>query len=140
MAPRSVKPVVGIKGMDIVMSNLNKEIVKIKVGGMKGLIEAAILIRRDMDKTPPLIPIAKKSGGNLRASWFTETIKSIQGFGILMGFSANYAVFVHEMVDQSGRKINWSRPGSGPKFFEKAIKRNKDKILQIIGNNARIKK
>ena len=137
MTPRSVKPVVGIKGMDIVMSNLNKEIAKIKVGAAAGLLEAAILIRRNMDKTPPLIPIDE---GNLRASWFTETIKSIQGFGVLMGFSANYATFVHEMVDRVGKKINWSRPGSGPKFFEKSIKRNKDKILQIIGNNARIKK
>ena len=133
---KSVNPNVGIKGMDVVLANLNREIVKMKVGAGAGLIEAAILIRRDMDKTPRLIPV---DTGNLRASWFVNTVKSINWFGILMGFSANYATFVHEMVDQSGRKINWSRPGSGPKFFEKAIKRNKDKILQIIGNNARIK-
>ena len=133
---KSVNPNVGIKGMDVVLANLNKEIMKIEGRSMKGLIEAAILIRRDMDKTPPLIPIDL---GNLRASWFTEAIRNVKGFGLLIGFSANYAVFVHEMLDKLNKKINWSRPDSGPKFFEAALKRNKEKILQIIGNNARIK-
>ncbi len=163
---KSVNPNVGIKGMDIVLSNLNREIVKMKVGAGAGLIESAILIRRDMDKTPPLIPIHL---GNLRASWFTVTgfggagsqggavgtFKGpqaaelateradavsegsgiAQGLMILMGFSANYAMWVHENI---GAKFQ--RPGAGAKFFEASLKRNKDKILQILGNNARIKK
>ena len=66
-------------------------------------------------------------------------ISSIRFPVLIMGFGANYAVFVHEMVDKSGVKINWSRPGSGPKFFESAINRNKDKVLQIIRDNAKIK-
>ena len=55
---------------------------------------------------------------------------------VMMGFSAFYAVFVHEMVGP----INWSRPGSGAKWFEKAIKRKKNEILKIIAESARIKK
>ena len=171
---KSVKPNVGIKGMDVVLSNLNKEITKMKIGASVGLIEASILIRRDMDKTPPLIPIDL---GNLRASWFTVTgrgfgvgsrggtagtfrgpdagkhaaeraqaisegrgiASAYKGLMLLMGFSANYALFVHEMIDRKSKKINWNRPGSGAKFFEDSLKRNKNKILQIIGNNARIK-
>jgi hypothetical protein len=35
--------------------------------------------------------------------------------------------------------VNWSRPNSGPKFFESAVKRNKDKILKTIADNAKIK-
>ena len=135
----SVNPNTGIKGTDIVLANLNREVMKIKARTGAGLIEAAIFIRRDMDKTSPLIPIGPT--GNLRASWFTNPIRGIgkKMIALLMGFNANYAVFVHEMVDKESKKINWSRPGSGPKFFEKALKRNHKKILRIIGTNARIK-
>ena len=174
---KSVNPNVGIKGMDIVLSNLNKEIVKMKAGAGVGLIEAAILIRRDMDKSFPKIPIDL---GNLRASWFTVTgygvgagsrggtagtftgkdagkhsaerasavsegrgvASAYKGLMLMMGFSANYATFVHENVGakffgRGGKKPG--RPGSGAKFFEASLKKNKQAILQIIGNNARIK-
>ncbi len=137
---KSINPNTGIKGMDIVLANLNREIAKIKIRTGAGLIEAAIMIRRDMDKTSPLIPIGPT--GNLRASWFTNPVREFgkKMIALLIGFSANYAVFVHEMVDRGSKKINWSRPGSGPKFFEAALKRNHKKILKIIGNNARIKR
>jgi len=143
---RSVNPNTGVNGMDIVLSNLNRKIREIQGLSMRGLIEASILIRRDMDETPPLIPV---DTGNLRASWTFETFHSSKGPTILMGFTANYALFVHEMLENrfgstfgagsiSGKEINWSRPGSGPKFFESALKRNVDKILETIKNNVRI--
>ena len=167
---KSVNPNVGIKGMDVVLANLNKEIMKIEARSGVGLIESAILIRQDMDKISPKIPV---DFGNLRASWFTVTshgfgagsqggtgmpfsgpkagelaseraqavsegrgiAKTVtKGLAVLMGFSANYALFVHENMG-----ANFKRPGSGAKFFEVTLKRNKEKILQIIGNNARIK-
>jgi len=132
MAIRTVKPVTGLKGMDVVLSNLNKEILAIKGRSMAGLIEAAILIRRGMDKTSPMIPV---DTGNLRDSWFTNPIREGDKFGLLIGFSANYAVFVHEAVD-----ANFQRPGAGAKFFEASLKRNKDEVLGIIQRNAKIRK
>jgi len=125
-----------LQGMSTVMANLNKEILKIEGRSMKGLIESAIIIRRDMEKTPPLIPI---DTGNLRASWFTSPIKVPGRIGLLIGFNANYAVFVHEMIDKEGKKINWNRPGSGPKFFEASLTRNEKLILQTIRDNAYIR-
>jgi hypothetical protein len=157
----------GIKGFDEVIRNLNAEIEQIKERSMKGLIKSAIIIRRDMDRTPPLIPVDK---GNLRASWFVVTTKGLesakpafkgvtnsvtqklndsydqavaeaQGMAagktsfIVIGFGANYASPVHEMIGD----INWNRPNSGPKFFEAAIKRNSAKIVETIKNNAQIK-
>ena len=134
--PKSIKPNTGIKGLDIVLSNLNKEIKAIEGRSMQGLIRAAIILRADMDTTPPLIPI---DTGNLRSSWFTTNFRQGTMFGLTMGFSANYAVFVHEMVDKGSKVINWSRPDSGPKFFEASLKRNKERILQEIADNATIK-
>jgi len=55
---------------------------------------------------------------------------------VLFGFSAKYAAPVHEMPNST----NWSRPGSGRKFFEKAIYRNIKNIVKVIQKEARIKK
>lgn len=62
-----------LKGMDVVMANLNREIENIKNGSMKGLILAAAHIRRktnDEGNAANLTPIDK---GNLNASWFVVT-------------------------------------------------------------------
>jgi hypothetical protein len=126
-----------LKGMDRVNKNLNTAIQGIKRRSLAGLIDASITVRRDMDRTPPLIPIGRT--GNLRGSWFTSPMKTIHGSALTMGFSANYAIMVHEMVDRKNRKINWSRPGSGPKFYEKALDRNHAVMLKDIQNQARIK-
>ena len=105
-----------------------------------GAILAAALIRRDMDMTPPVIPV---DTGNLRATWFTVT--SLMGSGpvpaeaaamargrtlLVMGFSAAYALQVHERKWKTGK-----RPGSGPKFLEASVKRNKDRAIKIIAGH-----
>ena len=54
---------------------------------------------------------------------------------VVMGFSANYAGWVHEMVGN----IAWQRPGSGSKFFQAAIRRNFRPVLEEIRKNAQVK-
>lgn len=131
-----------IKGIEQVESRLNKEIQKIVGRSRKGLIEAAILIRNDMDKTPPVIPVRF---GNLRSSWFTTPVRTGVGIGLTIGFSANYATYVHERVEGAPwgegvvGSINWNRPNSGPKFFEAALNRNHQVILETIRKNAKVK-
>lgn len=130
-----------IKGFDKVNRNLNKEIKGIKGRTMKGLIESAIIIRVDMDKTPPKIPV---DTGNLRASWFTFQLRTLKGIGLIMGFSANYAFVVHERVegapwgDGTVGKIDWNRSGSGPKFLQASLFRNAPLVLATIQKNARV--
>jgi len=126
-----------IEGLANVMANLNKEINAIKGRTMGGLLEGAVIIRYDMDKTEPKIPI---DTGNLRASWFTSPLKKLSTIALLIGFSANYAIFVHELVDKVGKLVKWNRPGSGPKFFEASIKRNTKQVLEAIQRNAKIPK
>jgi len=132
--------------MDIILSNLNKEIRNIEGRSMKGLIQAAIIIRNDMENTPPLIPV---DTGHLRSSWFTSPLRKDSMIGLLMGFNANYAVFVHEMIGPGkpgwrygpgkGKK-RWyiPRPKAGPKFLEASLKRNKDNVLKEIRDNVQI--
>lgn len=125
-----------IRGLKEVEANLNREIRGIKNRSRKGLINAAITVRRDMDRTEPLVPIGRT--GNLHASWFTAPLRTLRGPALQIGFEANYAAAVHEMVDR-GRHIDWSRPGSGPKYLEKALDRNKLEMLKDIQREARVR-
>jgi len=130
----------GIKGIDNVMAGLEKALVKLNGNGAVGLRMAVALIRADMDKTPPLIPVKTN---NLRGSWFTEFTKNLQGGQVVVfGFSANYAVYVHERLPGAPwgagtvpDDIDWSRPNSGPKFLEASVKRNAEEALHIIADN-----
>jgi len=60
---------------------------------------------------------------------------------MILGFTANYAMWVHENVDaqffgRGGKKPG--RPESGAKFFEAHLDKNYKKILEIIAANTKI--
>ena len=118
----------GITGFSKVMANLNAEIAAMEAASMKGLIRGTIIVQRSMETTPPLIPLDL---GNLRSSWFNYGFRTGLGPTRVIGFSANYAVFIHEDM----KPKNFKRPGSGPKFLEYAIKRNQPEILAAIAGN-----
>lgn len=121
-----------MKGLNQVLSNLSKEGKKIEGKTMKGLLRSAILIRRDMDRTPPLIPV---DIGNLRASWFVLShYMSGRKAAVTIGFTAEYAFVVHENVNP---KVQWKRPNSGPKFLEASLKRNFKIMLGILASEAK---
>ena len=52
---------------------------------------------------------------------------------IIFGYSVNYALWVHEMMDAT-----FKRPGSGPKWFETAIKNQTSNVLKILQETAKI--
>jgi hypothetical protein len=120
----------GLIGMDALMQGLNNRLSKMNAYSLNGMREVAAIIREDMEKTPPVVPV---DTGNLRASWFTEFVKRVKGgFGMIFGFGANYAFWVHENINP---EVKWNRAGSGPKFLQAAIKRNFKRILMILGNS-----
>jgi len=53
---------------------------------------------------------------------------------VRIGFSASYAIFVHEAVG-----IEFRRPGSGAKFLESSLKNKAKEGLSIIRSEARIR-
>jgi hypothetical protein len=115
---------VGIRGTEEVKKNLTRIMGKRRIASMKGLILAAAFIRRDMELVPPLIPV---DTGALRASWFATPGFALGKPFIVMGFSAPHAIFAHEIDWTEGK-----RPGSGPKFLQSALNRNRRKITKII--------
>jgi hypothetical protein len=54
---------------------------------------------------------------------------------VIMGFSANYGIYVHENINPD---IKWNRAGSGPKFFQSSISSKRGKMLKTIQRSARI--
>lgn len=53
---------------------------------------------------------------------------------VIMGYSANYAIYVHE--NMAARK--WKREASGPKWFQESVYRNSAKMLGIIKKNIQL--
>jgi len=55
---------------------------------------------------------------------------------LMMGYSVNYAGFVHEFISEM--TINWKRPGSGAKWLETHLKAESGKIVEIISEQANV--
>jgi len=70
----------------------------------------------------------------LRASTFVEPTRYYsKGASVTFGYACDYAAAVHEMMQSpSGNEINWKRVNSGPKFFESSLKRNTDRVVEIV--------
>ena len=117
-------------GIENVMKGLNTKLLEYEVKGSQGLRSAAFLVLNDTEKTSPKTPVGKT--GVLRGSRFVSTVQNIKTRvkTVVLGFSANYAIYVHENLTA----MNWNRPGSGPKFLEASLKRNTFKILLVIRN------
>jgi len=121
-----------IDGIQEVSENINAALALIKARSAAGLTLAAKYVLNDADSgTSPLVP---EDLGPLRASHFQTSHTSTNGDPyVRLGYNANYAAAVHEMMESpSGKPINWTRPGSGPKFLEASLKRNEKKILEIV--------
>lgn len=116
----------GLYGIENVMRGLNDKLRELEINGGEGLKQAAAYILNDTDKTSPKVPV---DVGNLRASRHVSEVQNIRTRkrAVVFGFSANYAVFVHENVG-----ANFKRPGAGAKFFEASLKRNVYKSVLII--------
>jgi len=66
-----------IKGLNIVLTRLNREIEQIEGRSVQGLIKGAGYVRRKTEKSFPKVP---RDLGNLKASWFVVTASgAVQG-------------------------------------------------------------
>lgn len=127
-----------LDGVENVTANINAVLRKMKLSGHKGLLSAANYVLTDADiGQSPLVPALT---GHLRSTRFAEPLTTAKGEPfVVLGYTANYAAAVHEMmVAPSGKLINWSRPGSGPKFLQASLTRNADKIAIIVAKHVEL--
>ena len=129
MAIAKQKPL-RLEGLDEVLRNLDKEVKGIRGRNRKGMQAAGLFIKGESMEHTPVSP----DGGVLVNSAFFSTIEAPKGAILRIGYTAKYAPFVHEMPESN----NFTKPDTGPKFLEKAVKNHMAKILEIIRNRTKI--
>jgi hypothetical protein len=70
------------------------------------------------------------------AEMLSEAQTDPSKISVIMGYSANYGLYVHEM--EKNKQIHWTTAGTGGQWLEEAFKRNQKKILKIIQDNAKL--
>lgn len=151
-----------LKGVDKFMRNFDKEVRQLRGRTLDGMIAAVIELQREAEPGTPI------DTGNLRASWFTVSIrgeektqivvtkfedsqaqsnhrsvkaraqsavKELNKFYqpvVLFGYTANYAVFVHENVD-----AKFKRPGAKARWLYLAMQTSRQKMLNAIAEKAK---
>lgn len=120
---------VTMTGADKMLRRFNREVQQIKGRTRQGMRAAALLVRRESQKICPV------DTGNLRGSAYTEVYDNLRkGPGAEIGYTAYYAPYVHEMPED----FNFKRPGSGPKFLERALLENTERIKTIITSHTKV--
>ncbi len=144
-------------GLDELVANFNREVIKIKGLSEVGLIKMAIMIERSWNYDAPVIPV---DTNNLRQSWFAITqVKSHSAPHNFKGKNAanvqastnETLAYAKTIVDGAlgkptlvmGFGANYAaevestdkhyrRPNSGSHFFQGALNRNRDKIMTTL--------
>lgn len=117
---------VRIDGIGKVLKNLNRSVVGIKSKSRQGLQAAALLV---LGTSKELTPV---DTGNLRGGTYTKLFGGRDNPGAEIGYTAAYAVFVHERTE-----LHHKAPTQA-KFLETALKQKAKRVLEIIRKTARI--
>lgn len=118
-----------LRGMSTVLGNVSRQMAKVKVKGQGALARAALLVKR---KSMELCPVGDT--GNLVNSHETEVVPSGLSLKAEIRVTADYAIYVHEMPET----YHFRKPGSGPKFLERALYENQKAIFDILAKEGRI--
>lgn len=116
-----------ITGQKNVLKNLNRAITKIEGNTAKGMLAAGLFVEGESNEIVP-----QRLGGLINSS-FTAVGRIAKRIVVRVGYTVNYAPFVHEMPETN----SFTKPGTGPKFLFKAVTKNSRQILQIIRARAK---
>lgn len=119
---------VAIKGISEVLKALRDVRTQMAMARRAALTKIGVIIKADAVRKAPV------DTGNLRNSAYYE----VENDKVRIGFSAAYAAFVHENVEEKLRgqpRTSGSKKGNywdsgGSKFLENAVKENQDRIMQ----------
>lgn len=107
-----------IEGLDSVMAALNEQIGQIEGRTTGGLLAGGLIIQREAQKRTPVLT------GNLKGSAYTRKTPEDDKV-VEVGFSAAYALFVHENLEAH-------HTNGQAKFLESAADDTKDQVLEAI--------
>jgi hypothetical protein len=120
-----------IGGADSVLKNLIREDRRVRGQMMRGLKKAGLTLQRESQR---LVPV---DTGNLKASAFVRE----DGDSVVVGYTASYALYVHEAVGMvlrgvprsHGKGRYWDPQGRAQaKFLEEPARRLKPQLMEMI--------
>lgn len=113
-----------ISGLDTVLMNLNREILKIKGRNRAGMAAVGLMIKgRSIQRAP-------ERTGHLRGSFHQRSWDDTRGVGVTIYNTAAYAPHVHE-IEREYRGGEW-------KFIENPIKESREEIFETLRKFATI--
>jgi len=99
----------------------------------KASFDVGWLILRDAKNK---IPKAPRDIGDLHASGAVHPL-GWGKLGAVLGFNKDYAAKWHELPQARADKVNWSLPGSGPKYLESKLSMYKNDYIRFIAQKIR---
>jgi len=126
---------VPINGLDELLSRLKKANTAIRPNVAKAVYQFAEEVMEDSKNggsagvvVPVLTGALMNSGKVLPPTDNGSQIEVVMGYG---DESAPYALYVHEELDaKNGGAINWTRPGSGPKYLTRPLESKQSELPQ----------
>lgn len=115
-----------VTGANMVIANIRKTGIKMGVGMERGLIRAGRFLQRESQLIVPV------DTSNLKNSAFTRNIGGC-GFSadVLVGYTANYAVYVHEDLNAH------HKTGKSAKYLERPAREKRGEIIAIINEEVK---
>ena len=110
-----------LRGLKQTFANMEAELKAVDRRTMSGLMASGLKVQRLSQTRVPV------EYGNLKGSAFTRKVEGRQA--VQVGYTASYAVFVHEDMEQSwkgkprasGLGVYWG-PSGGPKYLENPLR------------------
>lgn len=115
-----------ISGVNKVLNNLNKEVLGMRNRSRAGMRTVGFMVKATSLSLTPV------DTGNLRGGAYMRSYDTPDGPGAEIGYTAAYAVFVHERTELHHKSPTQS------KFLEEALKRDEKRILEIIRKTAKV--
>lgn len=126
-----------LRGLDQVMTRLNEEVSTIKGRTLDGLMAGGLIVQGEAQRRVPV------EHGTLRASAYTRKSPRYS-LAIEVGFSAAYAVFVHENMEakwrgkprRSGLGVYWG-PAGEPRYLANAVTAKHAEVVSVVASRAK---
>jgi len=111
-----------VNGLDTILRNLNGAIDDIEGGTIEGLLAGGLIIERTAKRYVPVLT------GNLKNSGYTRKVgpRTVE-----VGFSAAYAVFVHENLEARHRN-------GQSKYLQRAVVEKRTDVLEQVQRRAKV--
>lgn len=132
-----------VTGAEVIFRNIKLRKKEIASGMSRGLLKAGLVLQRESQRVVPV------DTGNLKASAFTNLKGKDFGTSVTVGYTANYALYVHEAVEMRLKGQQRRPPAKGrywdpqgraqAKFLEEPARRMVPELRRIIREEARIK-